>query len=170
MKNKKLLNSPRLLGLRKKKNKIFIIKLLISIIGILFIFIGISFIGNMSELNISQIEVSGNKIVDSQSIKDIANTNLSGKYFGLFLKTNFLLYPKNEIKRELSQKFKILKEITFNVPEAKTLEIKLVEREAKYMWCEGGGLPSVILWIKAVISLTRRRTFREKFILNFTEK
>ena len=60
---------------------------------------------------------------------------MSGYYFWIFPKSNVLLYPKNDIKNRLNNKFKRLDNISFNIKNEKILEILLQERKAIYTWC-----------------------------------
>lgn len=136
MMKRNVLNSPRLLELKKKKQRIFLNKILLILASFFVIIVGLSFLSRIAKLNISGVEITGNKVVDGEMIKEVADTDLAGYYFWFFPKTNIFFYPKNKIKDNLTDKFKRLKSISFKVTEARMLEISLTEREAKYLWCE----------------------------------
>jgi hypothetical protein len=95
----------------------------------------ITYISRNSKINIGTIEVTGNKIIDTKLIKDIADEKLSGRYLKLFPKTNFLLYPKKSIEENLREKFKRLKDISIKLKDINTLEIDVTERTPSYTWC-----------------------------------
>ena len=101
----------------------------------LLVLTGLSFLSKWEKLNIDNIEVTGNKIIETKMIEEIAKEKISGSYFGIFPKTNFLLYPKRKIAKELEDKFKRLKDISLNVRNLKILEIALSEREGLYTYC-----------------------------------
>jgi hypothetical protein len=137
MQKKSLANSPSITELRHKKYKA--LKAKIIFYGILFIIflIGICLILRISKININEVKISGNRVVDSKSIEDTVRENLRGNYFFLFPKTNFIIYPKEKIIKDLSSKYKRLKTISLNVVDFKTLEVLVNEYNGKYLWCGG---------------------------------
>ncbi len=142
MQRRNILNSPRLDELKRKRQRVFRNKMLLFGFGILIILFGLSFASRISNINISEVNISGTKIVDAESIKSIVKKDLEGHYFWLFPKTNFLIYPKEKIKRDLASNFKRLKSISLELNDIKTLNVKVVEHEGKYLWC-GDVLPEV---------------------------
>jgi hypothetical protein len=104
------------------------------------ILVGLTYLSRSEKFNISTVEVFGNKVIDGEQIKAVVENNMSGYYLWLFPKSNFLLYPKTRIERDLQMQFRRLKDISFNVVGRKSLEVKLNEREGKYLWC-GVDLP-----------------------------
>lgn len=143
MKKRDILNSPRLLELKKHRRRIVLNKILFSVFIFLTLFIILVFISRIDKLNIFEIKITGNKIIDTELINDVVKSNLQGHYLYFFPKSNFLLLPKNTIKQELASKFKRLKDISINLGEANTLSISLSEREGKYIYC-GENLSSII--------------------------
>ncbi|OGI65237.1 hypothetical protein A3A95_03695 [Candidatus Nomurabacteria bacterium RIFCSPLOWO2_01_FULL_39_18] len=130
-----LLNSPRLLELDKKRRKIFLKKFSILMLGLLVTLICLAYVSRIEKLNISGVEISGNKIIDTQAIKDAVDGKLAEKYLWFFPKTNIFFYPKNDIKNNLSGEFKRLEDIELSVKEDRVLHISLTERRALYTWC-----------------------------------
>ena len=143
MKKRDILNSPRLLELKKHRRRIVLNKILFSVFVCLVLFIILVFISRLNKLNIFEIKITGNKIVDTELINDVVKNNLQGHYLYFFPRSNFLLLPKNTIKQELVSKFKRLKDISISLGEANTLAISVSEREGKYIYC-GENLPSII--------------------------
>jgi hypothetical protein len=137
-----VLNSPRLLELKKKRQRAVLDKILISLLGLLAIFISFTYLSRLNSLNINEIQIIGNKIVETEAIKTVVEQQITGKYLWFFPKTNILFYPKNDIRNELQDKFKRLKDINFSIQNNKILEISLAERVAKYTWC-GATLPPI---------------------------
>lgn len=132
---KSVLNSPRFLGLKKKRRKVLLKKILFLVFLFVLILVGLSFLSKWEKININGIQVSGNKVVETKMIEEIAREKVSGNYFWFFPKTNFLLYPRVEIARELADRFKRLKDISIGVKNLRTLDISLTERTALYTYC-----------------------------------
>jgi hypothetical protein len=138
MHKRNILNSPRLLELKNKRRKIIFRKILIIAIGLVLAFGVLSYISRLSKLNITGVNVEGNKVIDSEAIVKIVNKETSGKYLWLFPKTNILLYPKNKIRLSLGNEFKRLTNIDIETKDKKII-VSVEEREPSYTWC--GNMP-----------------------------
>ena len=123
--------------LKKKKQKILKKKILFFIFLFLLVLIAFFFIFKIPKLNIQNIEISGNKIIENQNIKDVINKKLSGKYFKFIPKSFFLFYPKKEIKNILMDQFEELEKVSvsLDIKKENLLKIDISEKEAKYIWC-----------------------------------
>ena len=135
MKKRDVLNSPRLLGLRRQRQRIVLFKIFLSLTALALVFGGLVYISRIPGLNISSIEITGNKFVETPEIRAVAEKELFGKYLWVFPKTNILLYPKSGIEKELRKEIKRLKDINISLKNTKTLEIAVTERGASYVWC-----------------------------------
>ena len=136
MKKRNVLNSPRLSELKSRRRKVFIIKIALAALLALIVFGGLAYVAGARRLNITSVEVAGNKVVDRDVVKKAVEAKIAGKYLWLFPKTNIFLYPKNKIKRELGNDFKRLKDIEISVRDNTVLQLTVQERAAAYLWCE----------------------------------
>jgi hypothetical protein len=143
MRKNVVLNSPRLLELKRKKHKFARRKAIILLVIILILILGLSLASRISAFKINSVLVSGNKIIETKMIEEIINKELAGNYLWIFPKTNFLIYPKHKILSQLNNKFKRLKKISINVNNFKSLDILVSEHEGKYLWC--GALIPVLM-------------------------
>lgn len=109
-------------------------KFLIIFFGLVFLFALGTYFSRLDGLNISQVEISGNKVIDTSAIDSVIREEISGKYLWLFPKTNVLIYPKSKIKTALENNFSRLSNIEISM-DRKMLKISVSEREAKYLWC-----------------------------------
>ena len=134
MQKRNVLNSPRLLELKKHRRRVALSKILMSLLAFLVIFFLLAYFSNFKSLNINNVEITGNKVIDTEALKTTIQEQMTGKYLWLFPKTNILLYPKNSIKNILQEKFKRLNSINLSIKNT-TLEVSLGERTAKYTWC-----------------------------------
>lgn len=141
MQKRNVLNSPRLLELKKSRKKAFWGKVLVSFLGLVAVFAFLAYISRLENLNISEIKISGNKTVETDLLLETIKGEVAGKYLWLFPKTNVLIYPQNTIKATLENNFKRLKNTSFSIENNKILSVSLDERTAKYMWC-GASLPA----------------------------
>ena len=145
MQKRNVLNSPRLLELKRHRRRIILNKILLSLLAFLVIFALAAYISRIPSLNISEVKITGHKSVDAEIIKTAAQKEIIGNYLWFFPKTNILFYPENNLKKELQNQFKKLKDISFSIKDGKTLEISITERIASYIWCGVNlvvGLPS----------------------------
>ncbi|MFA5791575.1 MAG: hypothetical protein WC884_00885 [Candidatus Paceibacterota bacterium] len=135
MQKRNVLNSPRLLELKKNRHKAIFNKVLISCLGLFVIFILFTYLSGLESLNLGEIKIVGNKVLSTEEIEKVVKDQLSGKYIWLFPKTNIFFYPKNSIRNELEDKFKRVKDINFSIKNNEILEVSLSERIGKYTWC-----------------------------------
>lgn len=135
MKKRNVLNSPRLLELKKKRHRVFLSKILLFLFVFVIIFISLVYLSRISALNINAIEITGNKAVDTEMIKVSVEKEITGNYLWFFPKTNILFYPQNSIKNKLLNEFKRLQDIKFSIKDRKILEVSVSERIASYTWC-----------------------------------
>jgi len=135
MRNKKILNSPRLLELKKRRRRAKEKKVAIALVILVLFITGLTYLSRINKLNIKNINITGNKVIDSNEIKSIVETKLEGKYLGLFPRTNLFLYPKNKIKNELETSIKRLYGISLTISNLNDLNIEVAERQALFTWC-----------------------------------
>lgn len=121
--------------LKKRRRKIFKIKVIIFSILFLLFLVGLYFLSKWNEVNINKIEITGNKVLETQALEQLVQREISGKYLWLFPKTNFVLLPRSKIKKELSSTFRRIETISFDLSDSKTLKIEISERKPVYTWC-----------------------------------
>lgn len=145
MQKRNVLNSPRLTELKKRRRKIFVYKIFLSLFGLVVILAFFSYISRLPHLNITEIQIVDNKFIDGDEAQNVIWGEMAGKYLWLFPKTNVFFYPQNNIKRALQDKFKRIENINLSIKNNQILIVSLTEREAKYTWCgaevSGVGIP-----------------------------
>jgi len=135
MKNRSVLNSPRFLSLKKKKRQILRKKIFFLIFLFFLIFIGSSFLAKWEKLNINNIQITGNKVIETKMIEEAVKEKIAGNYLWVFPKTNFIIYPQHAIEIDLKNKFKRIRDVFINDKNIKNLEVFVVERTALYTYC-----------------------------------
>lgn len=88
-------------------------------------------------LHVASVIIAGQEIVPIDSVKEVADAALSGKYLGVLSKRNIIFLDKNNIQKSLLEKFKKIKtvKIVKNFPDK--LLINIVERESALIFCSG---------------------------------
>lgn len=87
-----------------KKNKFRIYrKIVIWLFFFISIIYGFFFWMNHDSLKISNLEIIGNKFVDSSVVENIYNEEVSGKYFFVISKNNFFFIPEEKIKDRIEK-------------------------------------------------------------------
>jgi hypothetical protein len=132
--------SPRILEIRRKTRKRFLGFLLFLFIFFVVIILGFSYFTKIEKLKINNIKVEGVNIINDKDIISFVNEEISGKYFFIFQKSNFLIYPHNHIYNNLLVSFPRIETLEINRNSFNNLEIKIKERSGTYLYC-GGALP-----------------------------
>ncbi|MDQ5957986.1 MAG: hypothetical protein QG665_327 [Patescibacteria group bacterium] len=117
----------------RKRHKSVRVK--VFIIVVVFVLLLGVFAMRHSSLQITEIKVVGTKVTSAEEIKQVVEKKLQGSYFFIFPKNNFLIYPKEEIRRDIMQTSGYIAYADLKVKNFKTLEINISERKAKYIWC-----------------------------------
>ncbi len=135
MKKRNILDSPRLLGLKKEKNQIMLKKAYIFLFLFILLVPALSLLSRWEKLNIINVEINGNKVIDKSILENLIKEKISGNYLFVFPKRNFIFYPKQDIQDELRAKFKRLSHIELDLKDFQTLSVNVTERTALYTWC-----------------------------------
>ena len=141
MQKRDVLSSPKLLELKTKRRNTFIRKIAFFVCGIFIVLGALAYLSSLSYISIKNIEVAGNKVVESKSIQRVAEVQIAGKYLWLFSRKNVLLYPKKKIESALASDFKRLTDIELKIKDSNVLEISVSERTPVFSWC-GTELPA----------------------------
>ena len=137
---RQVLNSPRLSELKKQRQQKKMLRRSLILILLLILCAALVVLARNEKVNINSVKVMGNKVVDPEAVRGVAERELEGFYFWLLPKTNFLIYPQSSIERALAAEFPRFKTVSIGIRKPQTLEIQLLEREPRYTWC--GAEPS----------------------------
>lgn len=135
MQKRNVLNSPKLLELKRKDRNVLIRKISIFVFLFLLLLVGLGFLSRWEKINIKNVEISGNKMVETEDIRAVVDAEIAGSYLWFFPKTNFLFYPKSKIESLLSDKFARLEDVSVTLRDAATILVSTSERTALYTWC-----------------------------------
>lgn len=127
----KILQSPKLI--EKKRAKLIKITLIYSLCFV-FLLSGIFFTLRLDRLQITKIN---SNVAYSSEITDKVNSILSDSYLYLIPKSNFLFYPKSEIKEALLSSFNNIESLKVTANGMSSLDITIKERAPTAVACEG---------------------------------
>lgn len=108
---------------------VFVAVLVLISLGILFF--------RFSFLQISSVDVSGIPPELSSIVALTAQDELKGTYLKIIPRSNIFLYPRDNIKQALTEKFKNIESILISRKGLSTISISLTERTKAALVCEG---------------------------------
>ncbi len=114
----------------RKKNFRFLLFFVLPFLLVLFIF---SFFLNFDYFKIKEIEIISEENSLKEEVYEIVEENLSEKYFLIFSKNNFLYLPSKEIKKEVFENIKIVKNLSFSKNSGEKLSVEVLLKERKYV-------------------------------------
>jgi cell division septal protein FtsQ len=120
---------------RTKKRRLFWVRFYIILFFVLVIVFGLAILSGNQKVIIKTFLVSGNNSVPTAQILNIADQDISGRYLGLFARSNFLFFPRFKIASDLLAQIKTLKEVEVNWSNWQTVSIKVLERRPHSVWC-----------------------------------
>lgn len=135
--------SPRIKEI-KRQRRIRRTRFYLFYLFLFFIFIGaLSFFSDHKKVIIDNIEITGNRIINEEEIKEDIQKIISGKYSYLFSKKNVFIYPKRKIYNNLMTNFTRIENLSINLIEFNTLKINITERKGTFLYC-GKDIPENI--------------------------
>lgn len=130
-----ILTSPRLEERRRRRRRSLRIRMFITL-GILFAIVAsFVYVSRLPRLNIRTVDILGNKILDSDELASRVEADIAGRYLWLFPRSNFLIYPRERVKRDLLGEYKRIAAIDVSLKNTDTLDVTVSERQAAYAWC-----------------------------------
>lgn len=92
-------------------------------------------ISQHEEWKIANVEVSGARVLDPQSLESSTRDTLLGNYYWVYARSNSYIYPKQEIERTLLEKFPRIASTTIERTTLQILHVTVSEREPFALWC-----------------------------------
>lgn len=92
-------------------------------------------ISRVESLLIKDVSIEGARVVTSEKIADSVKNTLASKYLWLVPKSNFAIYPRNEVKEELMKDFPRINFVALSTEGFERLVVAVVEREPYALYC-----------------------------------
>lgn len=118
---------------QRRRRRTFIFSIVLSVLMVLSVLV--FFVFRAKSLFITEIKVSGNKIVDASKIEEVVFPILNENSLKVFPKKNRLIYPKELIESKIKKEIGRVESLTLNV-EKHTLLIDITERGSYALWCQ----------------------------------
>ena len=121
--------------LRKKNQRIRLIKLSLICFLILSGVIGLAVLTRSERARIQAIAISGNKLIPSEELKKMAEKSTANTLAEIFRKDNLVQKKKKRLEGDITERFKSVQAVDVSFRGANTLGISVVERKPSYLWC-----------------------------------
>lgn len=96
---------------------------------------GLSALSHAESLTIQKVVITGDAGVDEVAVRETALALMNGKYLYLFSRRNAYFFPSDAIQQTILEKNPQIAKALLVHDNLQKLEIHLVEREPKYLWC-----------------------------------
>ncbi|MES2059679.1 MAG: hypothetical protein V4438_01475 [Patescibacteria group bacterium] len=89
---------------------------------------------NLPSYQIKSVAVKGAVLTDSEKVKEVAEQNISGRYFFVIPKSFVWAYPKSKIMDQIFEMISV-SGVDISVDQDEILQINIKDRAQKYLWC-----------------------------------
>jgi len=120
---------------RARKRRLFWIRFYIVLFFVFVIIFGLAIFSGNERVKIQTIIVSGNAAVSSDAVLAIANRDMAGRYWYLFSRSNSLLFPRFQIKKDLLKEIKTISDLDISWENWQQISIVITERRPHSVWC-----------------------------------
>ncbi len=96
----------------------------------------LSFISSLDALAVREVRVEGASRLSASAVEAVADADLAGTYGYFFPRSNVLLYPRSDIRRDVLA-LPPVKSAQVTRTSLGTVEVSVSEREAVALWCAG---------------------------------
>lgn len=121
--------------IRAKKRRLFFVRFYIVLFFLLVVVFGLAILSGHEKIIIKNIIISGNATVENDEILTIVNRDLAGRYWQLFSKSNFLIFPRFAIKADILKEIKIVNDVNVSWDGWQQISIVISERKPTSVWC-----------------------------------
>jgi hypothetical protein len=121
--------------MRLKRRRLFWIRFSIILFFLLVIVLGLAILSGHDRVKIKDINITGNAAVATDDVLAIVNSDLAGRYFYLFARSDYLIFPRFKIKKDLLQEIKTIKDVEISWDGWQKITINVAERKPHSVWC-----------------------------------
>jgi cell division septal protein FtsQ len=118
-----------------RKRRLFLIRFYIILFFVFVIVFGLAIFSGNEKVKIQTVIVSGNAAVSSDTVLAIANRDMAGRYWYLFSRSNSLIFPRFQIKKDLLREIKTISDVSISWDNWQQISIFITERRPHSVWC-----------------------------------
>lgn len=122
--------------IREKRERLLRKSSTYAVVLILFVVLLI-LVSRLEQFAINEVQVEGNYVINAESVKKIAQAELEGKYFGLFPRSNVIIFPSKSIGASVASIFKRIENIDVSFDGWHSIKVSIEERKPSGVWCGG---------------------------------
>lgn len=127
--------SPRAKEIMHKRRMLRVRVFIISFILFCAFIWGLSYLSRDKHVVIDNFIVNGTHVINEEDIIKNIKTNISGKYFYLFAKSNTFIFPQKKIYNDLIKNFPRIESLSVNRDKLKNLVVDITERVGSSLYC-----------------------------------
>lgn len=131
--------------LREKKKKEKKIKLILGIFIFVILLVGLVYVTNTEFLRINKIVVTDTQYAERVEVENLIKTQIEGRYFGLFLKSNALIFSRSRIVHAIKNNYPSVESVDVDLKGFNTIDIEIKEYIANAIWCDIPVTPASLL-------------------------
>ncbi|MBL7045754.1 MAG: hypothetical protein ISR99_01870 [Parcubacteria group bacterium] len=121
--------------LAKRRRNVLIFRSALGVVFVFSVFLGLVTLSKMDSLTIVSVEAVGNSVITDKELVEIAESELSGKYFWLFPRKNAFIYPKRAIEASVLESFERVKDVRVSKGSLKAISVSISEYAPNSLYC-----------------------------------
>jgi len=121
--------------MRARRRRLFFVRSSIVLFFLFIMTISLAIFSGHEKVKIQTIIVSGNAAVSSDEVLALVNRDMAGRYLYLFAKSNSLIFPRFQIKKDLLNEIKTINSVDISWEDWQTISISITERKPHSVWC-----------------------------------
>ena len=121
--------------LKKERRNRTLARLLGAVFILAVLFIGAGLLSHIPKMMITEVEVTGTKVLDGEDVGLKTLEYLKGNVALFYARGNIFIYSKNNIIEFIKQEFPRVYQVTGIERHGRKLNIDLEERQAAFTWC-----------------------------------
>jgi cell division septal protein FtsQ len=118
-----------------RKRRLFLIRFYIILFFVFVIVFGLAIFSGNEKVKIQTVIVSGNAAVSPDTVLAIANRDMAGRYWYLFSRSNSLIFPRFQIKKDLLKEIKTISDVSISWDNWQQISVTITERRPHSVWC-----------------------------------
>jgi len=124
--------------IRKKRNERRTKKTFWSFLFLALIVGALAFLSRLDSLQIKEMIATDTQFIDRYALADLFQSEISGNYFGLFPKSSYILFSRNDLEKKIKEKFSSVEIVEVKGQGFHAASIQIQEYQPVAFWCSEG--------------------------------